>query len=1590
MKTTKYIFLALLAALLLLVPNNGRAQNTNTLTVQTDGSTILGLDCSDPTNDAAIMSLLFTSSSIVATETAGEYTFSLTCNTNIDPNRITFSAFTPAGGATLVSGPTISGQTITYVINNAAPDATVHTLQVTGYTPHGFTVTVPETYMGNATHQCVKLTIIDDVTSTTIVTGAEYDATSVTNLFDVAGDAYVTHIVTMGSKTVTLTGKAGTLYYGNTVNANWNPITKVNSPSTGGVVTNEGSYPLTSTATGLTGEFQFDPAYYAGLAEFTFKSAVDALTEFGVATTLDKANNKVTFNTIGYDGLFMTPVMTFTPRELTNAFVSAGITGYDTMDGDVFVYYYTGSPITPIITVTDADRGSYALVPGTDYTASGDLTKTDVTSTDYTITLTGGGHNYDGTRDIKWRIAKSINAGTITVAVDPVVYQGAEYDLAAVKTKVVVKDGATELVEGTDYELTLKAGHQEFTNAKTYVEEIVITGKGSYAGVRYADFTISPLDIASATITGNSIAHDGTARTKDDVVALIGVKVGTKDQAVTVDYNIAAVDQTYQDAKTYANAITLTAIEPGNLTGSKTIDFIITGGTDINDASIIVTVDPATYNGAAQTPTVKVSSGGTDLMVGTDYEVTYGTGTCKDAKTYAGYVIITGKGIYSGTRYADFTINPKDISLCDVTATAAYTGSDIDPAKNDGGTPPTYDYITVKDGANTLVATVDYTVAVKTDTYKNAGTYDDAITITAVAGGNYTGSKVVDFIISGGTGLDDAKITITVDPVVYKGAEYTLDEVKAKVKVVNTATSYELVEGTDYVLSKLSTYLNAKTYTNDLVIEGQGEYYGKRYADFIVNPKDFQLCSIVASAAYTGTAIPAADIEANTPTVYVIVKDGATTLAVTTDYTIDATTSGFTYQDAGTYTKAIKVTAVAGGNYTGFQDVDFVIDNPGFDVSKALVVAKDVYTGSALPPFMDGTDPTNPANNIVVTLGGTELVYNTDYTFVKNEADDYYKDAKTYENAITITGKGKYFGTVTSTYVIQPRAFDDPKITIYVDEPTNLNELNYNNTDQDLSALVVVRYDGNDPIPATNYLFTPATVREAGVYKISFEGKYNLTGTKEIEVKVKKELDGAYTADFEIKLDPDEQPVILTGANVEPVVVVTDNGKVLEKDKDYTVTFTNNTAEGTGTATIDGIGVYSGQLTYNFSIIAAYFTEGDFAYHALSSSTVALGTEAHTVATTSTAKAITVPATVTHNVGGTDYTFNVIGVEQGAFQNLTTMFTLTLPASIKTIEDKAFEGCSALRWIDAHTADDFTPSSLDRTIDATPFYGVPAQALIFLTDNTVEGENYIYYVNSSEYRCAEFKIYDDVSGTQNNFATINGVNGYEWAYENPYEFKANKVTNTRQFTGNQHYTTCLPYPLAIPANMKAYQLEASSNNTTGDDLVGFTEVSGTLQAFQPYVLVPTNSGQQLSAGETVVPTTVGVFDDTSGSQLNKTPASTVGDYYLYGTMRFRAGDGKQYIMQDKNVWKLTDGAGWNGGTGACILPMRAYIAKDGEAAVKPYLNANYTAIELNEIFDEIQPADNTDRYDLSGRKVTNGNLRKGIYIVNGKKVVMGK
>lgn len=1416
MKTTKYIILALTA--LFTFNLSVRAQYNNTLTLQTvGGGTVMGLDMSDPSNQPTVLNALFTDASdytsgAVATSSGGSVSFVLHCQPNVKASNIGVTLI-PQSTETMTSTPDDAAGTLTVNISGITGDAS-HYIAIAGYTSNTISLSLADPTQVSGTEQGVELTVTDDDMTLTYTSTSSPDISA---YFNVTGNSTAS---TAATQTVTVTGKNGTPYAGQTKSATWDPFTKVLLPAydwDGDAVTltNAASFPATYGHTAdLDVNFIFPAAYYGKLATFTFANSYNSSATYTPsASTFDAATNTWSF-TLPETARAIISNATFsvTKRPLTDANVTAELTGYLEKSGDVYLYSYTGSNVTPTISIVDNER-TYDLVLTTDYTAGGDLTKDEPGL--YTINLEGAGYNYTGTKDIQWRIIKDINHEDFTVTVDPVVYKHAEYTLDDVKNKVTVMHKGTKLTEGTDYDLTLISGHQKFEDAKTYVNEIVITGK-------------------------------------------------------------------------------ITA------------------------------------------------------------------------------------GIY-GSRLASFTISPKDISLTTVTAETAYTGSVIDPAEVDG---TEYKYVKVLDGTNPVLPDLgtggDFTMTVKADTYKDAGTYTNAITLTAHEGGNYTGSKTVDFIISSGTSINDIAITVTVDPVVYKGTEYTLDEIKAKVVVKNGST--DLVEGTDYELTKLSTIKDAKTYANNIIITGKGMYFGTRTADFIVNAKDFQLCTIVAGATYDGNTIAASTIEANTPTVYVTVKDGTTTLTVGTDYTISANTS-YIYRDAGTYEDAITVSAVEGGNYTGFKVVDFVIAHNDYDIANALIIAKDTYTSAPLPPT---------AENIKVILGNKELTYGTEYTFIQSEVNDYYVDAKTYENALTIVGIGAYYGITTSAYVIQPRAFDDEKITIYVDEPTKLNELQYNDADQALASLIKVRYNNNDPaIPATNYSFTPASVKEAGTYTISFEGKYNLTGTKDITVKVLKSLSGTYTDQFVINTDPIEQPFIYDGTTpVTPAIVVKDNGNELTLGKDYTVAYSDNEAEGEGTITITGAGVYSGTKTQKYSIIANYITVSDYTYHVLTYNTVAVGTAAKTVATTKTDNNLTVTDKVTRTIGATNYDFNVVGVEEGAFKNLTTMYTLTLPATITFIEDKAFVGCTALRWIDAHTAAGFLPSSLDRTIENTPFYGVPAQSLVFLTDNSVKGENYIYYVGTDDYRCYDFKIYDDVSGTQTNFTQ---ANGYEWAYENPYTFKANKVTNTRQFKAGQHYTTCLPYSMPIPENVKAYQLEASSNNTSGNDLIGFVEVTGTLEAFKPYVLIPENSGQQLGTEETTIPTTVGVYTDATAAYLNKTPASTVGGYNMFGTMRFKAGDGKQYIMQDKNVWKLTDGAGWNSGTGACVLPMRAYISKEDEHLVKPYLNADYTNIkELNELFDEATPVENGTRYDLAGRKLGNGKLQKGIFIVNGKKVAVGK
>ena len=157
------------------------------------------------------------------------------------------------------------------------------------------------------------------------------------------------------------------------------------------------------------------------------------------------------------------------------------------MVADIAAQAYTGSPLTPAVTVTDGDA---ILVVGEDYAVSyADNVNVGVNTA--TATITGKG-NYSGTASKTFTIiAKSLSTG-YTVSVDATqtyTYTGSEIKPTAVT--VTPAAGGTALVQGKDYTIT---GYANNINAATAdaaaAPTVTVTGMGNYTGSASGTFTI--------------------------------------------------------------------------------------------------------------------------------------------------------------------------------------------------------------------------------------------------------------------------------------------------------------------------------------------------------------------------------------------------------------------------------------------------------------------------------------------------------------------------------------------------------------------------------------------------------------------------------------------------------------------------------------------------------------------------------------------------------------------------------------------------------------------------------------------------------------------------------------------------------------------------------------------------------------------------------------------------------------------------------------------------------------------------------------------------------------------------------------------
>ena len=447
--------------------------------------------------------------------------------------------------------------------------------------------------------------------------------------------------------------------------------------------------------------------------------------------------------------------------------------------------------------------GDITLTEGKDYSIkitstddSGDGTSAGINAGKATITLNGKG-NYSGTTTANYTIGK--------VPMKKVTLSGTQFTYNGALQKPGVKFGDITLTEGKDYsiEITSTDDSGDGTSAGINAGKVTITfnSKGNYSGTTTANYTIAPASITGVTVKLNpaSFTFDGNSH-----IPAVTASFGNTDLTEDVDYSaqITSADGSGTSAGTNAGTVTITLNGKGNYSGTTTTNYTIG---KVSMSNVTISDTPLTYSGAEQTP--EVTFNGTTLKKDKDYSIeitsTDDSGDGTSAGTNAGTVSITltGKGNYSGTTTANYTIGKvpmNNVTISDTPLT--YSGAEQTPEVTYNG--------------NTLKKDKDYSVKItSTDDSgdgTSAGTNAGTVSITVTGKGNYTGTKTAAYTIS------KVPLTITNATVSNKAYDGTVAATVGSVTLSGFINNETLTFNQDYTVS--GTFSDAQIGTNKQVL----------------------------------------------------------------------------------------------------------------------------------------------------------------------------------------------------------------------------------------------------------------------------------------------------------------------------------------------------------------------------------------------------------------------------------------------------------------------------------------------------------------------------------------------------------------------------------------------------------------------------------------------------------------------------------------------------------------------------------------------------------------------------------------------------
>ena len=601
-------------------------------------------------------------------------------------------------------------------------------------------------------------------------------------------------------------------------------------------------------------------------------------------------------------------------------------------------------------------------------------------------------------------------------------------------------------------------------------------------------------------------------------------------------------------------------------------------------------------------------------------------------------------------------------------------------------------------------------------------------------------------------------------------------------------------------------------------------------------------------------------------------------------------------------------------------------------------IASLVYNGVAQEPAP------------VVTFNGMTLVKDVDYSV------SYENNVNVGTATATVTALAnstKYSGSASKTFSSTKKPLtvtaDNKQVTYGDDAPqytVSYDGFMNNETAAVLGGTLALACDYvKDQSGVGNYTITPSGLTSSN-YAITFANGTLTVGEKALE--------NSFIADI--------SSLVYNGQAQEPAPVLTFHEMTLAAGTDYTVAYSNNTNAGTATVTCTGQGNYSGQAQKNFTITQKEATlqwsntELDWTGQALK------------------------PTCEVTNLCGTDkcdVTVDGAQVEAGTYTATATALSnanYKLPQAVtreysitKKIEDDTVDPIAGN--VKAEVYDETTKQAVITEMTPTEgetTYTIPATIggydVVAVKGNLNKAKGITdIYLPATVVQVDDANL-ETASGRARVHAPIQSLGSY--AAMLPDHVDEQKVMSEVKQNAQRYWTFSCDVDVLLPEGLEINYIKARSASEVTKVVVNADKI-------------PANNGVMLIGEQGVTYTfvalsTTSAGGDYSGNLLEPVLTDT---HYAYAS--------GYYVLKNGQFHAIANDA-------AQIPACKAVLHLSGAAGARVLniIDSDATGVESVELRTENGEFATAAWYTLDGRKLNAKPTTKGMYILNGKKVIV--